>query len=83
MFSIASKLKKPWISELLIRGDEGIRTPDLFHAEEALSQLSYTPIQKKCFSDKSKGTSDKALSVFHWSLATGHLSLLQRWLALL
>ena len=24
-------------------GDEGIRTPDLLHAKQALSQLSYTP----------------------------------------
>ena len=25
-------------------GDGGIRTPDLLHAKQALSQLSYTPI---------------------------------------
>lgn len=24
-------------------GDKGIRTPDLLHAKQALSQLSYTP----------------------------------------
>ena len=27
-----------------IGGDEGDRTPDLLHAKQALSQLSYTPI---------------------------------------
>ena len=27
-------------------GDEGIRTPDLLHAKQALSQLSYTPTQR-------------------------------------
>ena len=25
-------------------GDKGIRTPDLLHAKQALSQLSYTPV---------------------------------------
>ena len=28
---------------LAVGGDEGIRTPDLLHAKQALSQLSYTP----------------------------------------
>ncbi len=28
-------------------GAEGDRTPDLFHAMEALSQLSYSPVRKK------------------------------------
>ena len=27
-------------------GGEGARTPDLFHAMEALSQLSYTPVRR-------------------------------------
>ena len=32
------------LSLYLIGGDKGIRTPDLLHAKQALSQLSYTPI---------------------------------------
>ena len=29
---------------ILFGGDKGIRTPDLLHAKQALSQLSYTPV---------------------------------------
>ena len=30
----------------LVGGDKGIRTPDLLHAKQALSQLSYTPMER-------------------------------------
>ncbi len=35
------------ITNTLFGGDRGIRTPDLLHAKQALSQLSYAPIEFK------------------------------------
>lgn len=35
--------KKPAVTGFLVGGEEGTRTLDLFDANEALSQLSYSP----------------------------------------
>ena len=34
---------QPMIAWIIFGGDEGIRTPGLLHAKQALSQLSHTP----------------------------------------
>ena len=39
--------KKRLLSYRSLRGDSGIRTHDLLHAMQALSQLSYTPISSR------------------------------------
>ena len=39
--------KKRLLSSRSLRGDSGIRTHDLLHAMQALSQLSYTPISSR------------------------------------
>lgn len=36
---------QPMIAWIIFGGDEGIRTPGLLHAKQALSQLSHTPIE--------------------------------------
>lgn len=38
-------LKKPAVTGFRVGGEEGTRTLDLFDANEALSQLSYSPKQ--------------------------------------
>lgn len=35
---------QPMIAWIIFGGDEGIRTPGLLHAKQALSQLSYDPV---------------------------------------
>ena len=36
-------------------GDEGVRTPDLLTASQALSQLSYAPIREKVAMVETRG----------------------------
>ena len=37
------RIIEPFLCKYLSGGDKGIRTPDLLHAKQPLSQLSYTP----------------------------------------
>ena len=46
--SVVQKIKKPlhqYNDYFQFGGDEGIRTPGLLHAKQALSQLSHTPTE--------------------------------------
>jgi site-specific DNA recombinase len=43
---ISDREEKTVLPILTFGGAEGIRTPDLLRAREALSQLSYSPIQE-------------------------------------
>ena len=43
-FAFRQSRNATWVQRHAGGGDKGIRTPDLLHAKQALSQLSYTPI---------------------------------------
>ncbi len=43
-------MKKPAVAGFSFGGDKGTRTPDLFDANEALSQLSYIPKARGVYS---------------------------------
>jgi hypothetical protein len=45
----SKKVSTFWCGKVMIGGAEGIRTPDLLRAKEALSRLSYSPVYQKYY----------------------------------
>ena len=47
----SKKVSNFWCGKVMIGGAGGTRTPDLLRAREALSQLSYSPVYQKDYSN--------------------------------